>query len=110
MDEIDKILAAKGKLHLTGRKRSQARMRAKRILREGRDTSVSIGEKIIWREALVAEQKGICTYCGKFFTPDDPATFDHIIRLTDGGEHSKANGRAVHLTCNHLLNRLAQKQ
>lgn len=54
-----------------------------------------------WTVDLWRKQNGICARC------KDPqpmkieeATFDHIIPITEGGLHSKSNGRVLHRSCN----------
>ena len=54
-----------------------------------------------WVRALWQRQNGICLRCNN---PQpmrvDEATFDHIVPLAEGGEHSKSNGRVIHGACN----------
>jgi len=41
-----------------------------------------------------------CWLCHEPFTPDDPATADHIIPRSQGGTDAMDNLRAAHLSCN----------
>ena len=54
-----------------------------------------------WTEKLWHKQKGICAGCkDKQPVILGDATFDHIVPISRGGEHSIKNGRMVHKSCN----------
>lgn len=51
------------------------------------------------RAQVLAEER-VCWICRKPGTPDDPLTLDHVLSRARGGQHTRANGRAAHLSCN----------
>ena len=53
----------------------------------------SVDHAIIWER-----DKGICGVCGEPIVGD--FDIDHIVQLAHGGEHSYANTRAAHPSCN----------
>ncbi len=60
----------------------------------------SVDHATIWKR-----DKGICGVCGKSIIGDFDV--DHIIQLAHGGEHSYANTRAAHPSCNRKRSRRA---
>lgn len=70
-------------------------------LRLGIDPTIRRPAPRTWVQKLWQKQHGICARC------KDPqpmriedATFDHIVPLVEGGEHSMKNGRVTHGYCN----------
>jgi hypothetical protein len=42
----------------------------------------------------------VCQICGQPFTPDNPATLDHIVEQRYGGKDAMANLQLAHRACN----------
>jgi 5-methylcytosine-specific restriction endonuclease McrA len=50
--------------------------------------------------AIIKRDRMICYLCNRKILRSD-LSFDHVIPLSKGGEHSPENIRATHLQCNH---------
>lgn len=50
--------------------------------------------------AVVLAEERVCWLCGEPPRPGDPLTLDHVLARRHGGTHTRANGRAAHLSCN----------
>ncbi|CAC5346027.1 MULTISPECIES: group II intron reverse transcriptase/maturase [Planktothrix] len=48
---------------------------------------------------LLKKQKGKCTFCGQYFTPEDIAEIDHIIPTSLGGKDEYKNLQLLHRHC-----------
>ncbi|HEY9864156.1 MAG TPA: group II intron reverse transcriptase/maturase [Candidatus Obscuribacterales bacterium] len=48
---------------------------------------------------LLKKQKGKCTFCGQYFTPEDIAEIDHIIPTSKGGKDEYKNLQLIHRHC-----------
>jgi RNA-directed DNA polymerase len=51
---------------------------------------------------LLRRQQGKCTYCGKFFIPNDLMEVDHIIPQSKGGKDSLDHLQLLHRHCHDL--------
>jgi hypothetical protein len=53
---------------------------------------------------LAAAQDNRCALCGHAFTPDRPATIDHIVPCSEGPRflNNLSNLQAAHALCNHI--------
>lgn len=51
------------------------------------------------RRIVLAEEK-VCALCGLLGTPEDPLTLEHVVPRSRGGQHTRVNGHAAHLSCN----------
>ncbi|CAH2573007.1 putative reverse transcriptase [Planktothrix rubescens] len=49
--------------------------------------------------SLLKKQKGKCTFCGQYFTPEDIAEIDHIIPTSKGGKNDYKNLQLLHRHC-----------
>ncbi|CAD5917162.1 putative reverse transcriptase [Planktothrix rubescens] len=49
--------------------------------------------------SLLKKQKGKCTFCGQYFTPEDIAEIDHIIPTSLGGKDEYKNLQLLHRHC-----------
>lgn len=59
-----------------------------------------------WRKTIYQRDNWTCGICGHPVDPDlewpnpESASLDHIVPLSQGGEHTRANTRLAHLHCN----------
>jgi len=51
---------------------------------------------------LLKKQKGKCTFCGQYFTPEDIAEIDHIIPTSKGGKDEYKNLQLLHRHCHDI--------
>ena len=51
---------------------------------------------------LLKKQKGKCTFCGQYFTPEDIAEIDHIIPTTLSGKDEYKNLQLLHRHCHDI--------
>jgi 5-methylcytosine-specific restriction endonuclease McrA len=54
------------------------------------------------RKMMLTQKR--CHICGKRFTKADPATFDHVVALANGGPHTASNIALAHRSCNRTKN------
>ncbi|CAD0233036.1 group II intron reverse transcriptase/maturase [Planktothrix agardhii] len=59
-------------------------------------TSFDVPNKVAF---LLKKQKGKCTFCGQYFTPEDIAEIDHIIPTSKGGKNDYKNLQLLHRHC-----------
>ncbi|HEY9864237.1 MAG TPA: group II intron reverse transcriptase/maturase [Candidatus Obscuribacterales bacterium] len=59
-------------------------------------TSSDVPNKVAF---LLKKQKGKCTFCGQYFTPEDIAEIDHIIPTSLGGKNDYKNLQLLHRHC-----------
>ena len=50
---------------------------------------------------LLKQQKGRCSLCGLYFTPEDQPEVDHIISKAQGGQDVYHNWQLLHVHCHH---------
>ena len=73
-----------------------------------------------WREELFQKQDGLCHYCRKpmsltarkanGYPARNFATFEHLIRIVDGGKTDDENVVLAHRHCNSVANIEAQRK
>ena len=84
----------------------RCRLRQKRRRRRAR--TAGAGYKTLSFRTVAERDNWVCQLCGGLVDPavewPDPmtATLDHIIPLSQGGDHSEANGQLAHWRCNTL--------
>ncbi len=59
-------------------------------------TSYDVPNKVAF---LLKKQKGKCTFCGQYFSPEDIAEIDHIIPTSLGGKNDYKNLQLLHRHC-----------
>ena len=62
-------------------------------------TSFDVPNKVAF---LLKKQKGKCTFCGQYFTPEDIAEIDHIIPTSLGGKDEYKNLQLLHRHCHDI--------
>jgi 5-methylcytosine-specific restriction endonuclease McrA len=73
--------------------------RKNNAIRRARKKGAKVVEAVDF-ETILTRDKSICWICGKQVNPEE-LSFDHVIPLSKGGEHSTRNIRVTHLFCNY---------
>jgi len=94
--------------HATHREERQARRRERyaanpaKFIEAARRYQVKVVAATVERvdyAAIIVRDRGLCGICGDAVPPEE-MSFDHIVPVSRGGDHSMANVQLAHLVCN----------